>query len=73
MILGPNPWQSTVFRMSNTATGKWSEEERLELLRLMDVFPAEPNNDARYDSCLFDSLYMTHTIKMNHDLPICVG
>ena len=26
----------------------WSEEERLELLRLMEVFPVESNGDARY-------------------------
>ena len=28
--------------------GVWSEEERSELLRLMEVFPVESNNDARY-------------------------
>ena len=32
--------------MSNRAI--WTEEERLELLRLMEVFPVESNSDARY-------------------------
>lgn len=40
--------------MNNRAV--WSEEERLELLRLMEVFPVESNSDARYGT------YVTHII-----------
>ena len=42
--------------------GVWSEEERLELLRLMEVFPVESNGDARYGKYLCDSYNMSHII-----------